>query len=100
MPQIFMLTMPIPAPYEASSPPEAHYLGTSVLTSVVPISLPGYSPDTDVTAIRDACHGVGTKNNKLIKVLVTKVGLLFSGLMQHTNGLSEIETDASSTISL
>jgi hypothetical protein len=67
--------MPVPAPYGGSMPPEADYLGTQVLTGVVPSKLPGYSPDTDVTAIRDACHGMGTRNNKLIKVLVTKVSL-------------------------
>ena len=79
------MPMPSPTVYESSTPPEAYYLGTTVLTGAVPAGLPSYSPDKDVTAIREACHGMGTRNGKLIKVLVTKVSFLWYFLCGSAN---------------
>lgn len=79
---MFGPAMPIPnqnnTPYVPPTPLEAYYLGATILTGAVPSSLPNYSPDKDVAAIRDACHGMGTRNGKLIKTLVGKVSF-YSG---------------------
>lgn len=67
--------MPAPAAYNAPTPPETYYLGATLLTGVVPSSLPDYLPDDDVMAVYDACHGIGTKNKQLIKVLIAKTAM-------------------------
>lgn len=50
----------------------ATYLGTVLLKGSVPAKSDTYDPALDVEGIYKACHGMGTNNIKLIKILVKR----------------------------
>lgn len=44
------------------------YMGLPVINGVIPLTLQDYDPSADVQKIYKATHGMGTRDEKLVKV--------------------------------
>ena len=93
-PTTVAIAMPTPRRQTVDEPEGfATYLGTILLKGSVPAKSSTYDPTLDVDSIYKACHGMGTNNNKLIKVLVDKVSHIVVCRLQ-TNGSIGIARDS------